>query len=151
MPATTSVIWDVRKALIAQLKTLPELEKVTVETTFQPGLDRAEQVVTNRARFIAEPAGMRPGRHHRNETGTFEVAVIVQHPLGVQQAVARALAIGAAIESWIADHKNGEGLGVEGVNTLVIDDDGAEMTEQFADPGGVAAVVYPIRYTARLT
>lgn len=111
--------------------------------------DLTEQVYTGRSRADTPPAAMRSGRNARQETGTFDVNVMVRFVGGDgYDAELRAEQIGGAFESWVADRKNGEGLDVDGLQTLVVlswQGDYAQI-----DGGSAALRTYQVRWTARL-
>lgn len=112
-----------------------------------------EQVYTGRCRADTPPAGQRSGRNTRNETGRLDLNV---HVRGVaardvdptEAAVERAGEIGGEIESWFADRKNGEGLDVDGLQTLVVE----SLADDYgkAENGITATRTYVVRWTARL-
>lgn len=107
-----------------------------------------EQVYTGRSRAETPSAGIRSGRHTRNETGHFDLNVWVQSVAGDPSiAEARAEAIGDVIEDWFADRKNNE-LGVPGLNSLVVESWEADYAK--TDNGAAALRKYDIRWTARL-
>jgi hypothetical protein len=111
------------------------------------GLPR-EHVYTGRSRAETPPAGMRSGRNTRNETGHFDLTVMVRSVGGdAYEAEERAEAIGGEVESWFADRKNNE-LGVTGLNSLVVESWEADYAK--TDNGAAALRTYVIRWTARL-
>lgn len=111
------------------------------------GLAR-EHVYTGRSRWETPPAALRSGRNTRNETGHFDLNVLVR-VVGedVYTADERADEIGAEIEGWFADHKSNQ-LGVDGLLTLVCL--GAEADYSTVDNGRASVRTYDIRWTARL-
>lgn len=122
----------VKKAVIAGLTThfqglaefnssTPENE-VLVEYGYGFGEHAAQRVYTGRSRGDTPPAAMRSGRNHRQETGRFDLIVLVTLPGGdVEDAEDRADAIAAQVETWVADRKQGDGLGVTGLYELYVE------------------------------
>ena len=107
-----------------------------------------EQVYTGKSSAETPPAGMRSGRNTRNETGTFEINVMVRFIGGDSyDAELRAEAIGGALEDWLADRKNNE-LGVDGLNSLVVTGWRGDYAQ--VDGGAAALRTYTVRWTARL-
>lgn len=146
-----SIMVAVRKAIIAGLADLPGLADVDV--SYQWGrLDEQprERIYTNRAVFNHSPAALRAGRNYRNESGSFDLVVVVAGiGLEAEETGERALELGALAEEWIADRKSDQ-LGVPGLITLQVAGQGA-LNEMFNDSGTLAEVTYPVAYTARLT
>lgn len=144
-----TLIVAVRSALTDALAALPEFEAARVDMTWSPKPQVREQVFTTDARFTHETAGLKSGRNFRNETGTFELDVLVE---GVDQSMtdttARAVELGVVAEEWIADHKNS--LGVSGVNWIIISGDG-RLLEMYEDRATKALLGYTVTYNARLT
>lgn len=156
---SASLLVDVRSAIIAGLAAdatvLAAVNDATheVKFAFQWKQDESvrEWVFTGDARFTHTSAAMKAGRNFRNEAGRFNLIVLVAGvDLSQEEASTRCLAIASACADWIGDHKNGEGLGVDGLQTLTIDGDGA-LDEFYADTGHIATVDLPIKFTARLT
>lgn len=107
-----------------------------------------EQVYTGRSRADTPAAGMRSGRNTRNETGTFDLIVMVRFIGGDgYDAELRAEAIGGAIEDWFADRKSNE-LGVDGLSSLIVTGWVADYAQ--VDGGTAALRTYTVRWTARL-
>lgn len=107
-----------------------------------------EHVFTGRSRADTPPAGMRSGRNTRNESGTFDLTVIVRAVAGDPYvAEARAEAIGGAIEDWLAARKSNQ-LGVAGLLSLVVESWEADYAK--TDNGAAALRTFNIRWTARL-
>ncbi len=107
-----------------------------------------EHVFTGRSRADTPPAALRSGRNTRNETGHFDLTVMVRSVAGdAYDAETRAEAIGAAVEDWLADRKSNE-LGVPGLLSLVVESWEADYAK--ADNGTAAIRTYDIRWTARL-
>lgn len=107
-----------------------------------------EHVYTGRSRGDTPAAGMRSGRNTRNETGTFDLNVMVRAIAGnAYDAELRAAAIGAEIEDWFADRKSNE-LDVDGLGSLVLESWEADYAK--VDNGTAAIRTYTIRWTARL-
>lgn len=107
-----------------------------------------EQVFTGRSRGDTQPAGMRSGRNTRNETGHFDLTVVVRSVAGnPYDAELRAEAIGAKVEDWFASRKSNE-LAVSGLNSLVVESWSADYAQ--IDTGAAALRVYVVRWTSRL-
>jgi hypothetical protein len=107
-----------------------------------------EQVYTGQSRADTPPAGMRSGRNTRNETGHFDLNVMVRAVADDPYAAeARAEAIGGEIEDWFADRKSNE-LGVTGLSSLVVESWSADYAK--TDNGTAALRTYTVRWTARL-
>src|SRR5688500_11130980 len=107
-----------------------------------------EHVFTGRSRAETPPAGMRSGRNTRNETGHFDLTVMVRAVADDPYAAeARAEAIGAEIEDWFADRKSNE-LGVTGLSSLVVESWMGDYSK--VDNGTAAIRTYVVRWTSRL-
>lgn len=156
---TASIGVAVRKAVIAgladRLGSLSSFNGTTAaerNTVVAFGYDYSnlhrEHVYTGRSRADTPPAGMRSGRNTRNETGRFDLNVIVRAMAGdAYDAELRAEEIGGEVESWLADRKNNE-LGVTGLQSLVVESWVADY--QKVDNGTAAIRTYVIRWTSRL-
>lgn len=126
---------------------VPERETV-VGFSYDFSNQPREQVFTGRSNGDTPPAGMRPGRNTRNETGRFDLTVMARVVGGdPYDAEARAEAIGGEFESWIAARKNNE-LGVSGLNSIVVESWEADYAK--TDNGAAALRTYTVRWTARL-
>ena len=113
-----------------------------------------EHVYTGRSRAATPPAAMRSGRNTRNESGTFDLNVMVRAVASADpdmdpayQAELRAEAIGAACEDWLADRKSNE-LGVTGLLSLVVESWEADYAK--GDNAMNAIRTYVVRWTSRL-
>lgn len=127
--------------------TAPERE-VTVTFAYPFGQQFNEQVYTGRSRADTPPAGMRSGRNTRNESGEFDLNVMVRFVGGDgYDAELRAEAIGAEVEDWFADRKNNE-LEVTGLTSLIVTNWAADYAP--VDGGTAAVRTYTVRWTARL-
>lgn len=151
--SNASRIVAVRAAVVAGLAPVVNgtsgMSKVSVTYQYKAE-ERRERIWTSNARFSHEAAALRAGRNARQETGKFDIQVLVE---GVGRdavwTAQRALDIGAVVEGWLSDRKSGTGLAVSGLQTLVVDGDGT-MKEMFNENGTLAELTYPVRYTARL-
>lgn len=142
----------VRLALVAALKADTDFERCDVSYQFNevPAPDRDASVWTRSSRFSQESAGMRAGRHYRDETGRFELVIAALRVDRIDVTVAAASDVAGGLAAWISDRKNNE-LDVPGLQALVIDGDGSVL-EMKADQGRTfCEITLPIRYTARLT
>lgn len=154
-----SILVAVRSALIDGLKApgtgiTSTINDATheVEIAFQWKQDESvrEWIYTGSARFSHASAAMRAGRNYRDEVGKFSVVVLVAGvDLTQEETSTRCMEIATAVEEWIADRKNND-LGVTGLQTLVVDGDGA-LDEMFRESGHLAIAEIPVKYTARLT
>lgn len=127
--------------------TAAEQETVVSFAYDYSGLPR-EHVYTGRSRADTPPAGMRSGRNTRNETGTFDLTVMVRAVgLDAYAAELRAEAIGGEAESWLAARKSNE-LGVPGLVSLVVESWAGDYAKM--DAGAAALRTYVVRWTARL-
>jgi hypothetical protein len=125
----------------------PERE-VTVTFAYSFGQRYNEQVYTGRSRAATPPAGMRSGRNTRNESGEFDLNVMVRFLGGDgYDAELRAEAIGGEVEDWFADRKSNE-LEVTGLLSLIVTDWDADYAP--VDGGTAAVRTYTVRWTARL-
>jgi hypothetical protein len=127
--------------------TAPERE-VSVSFAYPFGHQSTELVYTGRSRAETPPAGMRSGRNTRNESGEFDLTVMVKFLGGDgYDAELRAEAIGGEIEDWFADRKSNE-LGVSGLVSLLC---GGWSSDYVGVDGGTASLrTYTVRWTARL-
>lgn len=153
----------VRKAIIDGLATaftaLPDFNGTTnperkVSVTYAypfggAGAKKAEKVFGGRTRIETPPAALRSGRNYRDETGLFDLVVLVSYVGGdAETADLRAYAIGQVIEEWLADRKSNE-LNVTGLQTLTVT--GGESNNLGNDRGHMTELTYQVRWTARLT
>lgn len=149
----------VRSALVAALAELPEFLAAgptgqTPELSFgwKSGWTRREKVWTQRARFTHEPAGMRSGTTHRNETGEFDLMIAV-HGVGVsiEDAFTRAVELFVAADDWVSYKPNWNNPAlVPGIFELQIVGDGEIPDAIGGDGAGLAEARIPIRYRARI-
>lgn len=159
MPAVSTIGPTVRKAVTDGLEThLGSLadyngataaeRRIEVSYGYPFGSPATEQVYTGRSRADTPPAGMRSGRNTRNETGHFDLTVMVRYIGGnPYDADLRAAAIGGQCETWLAARKNNE-LAVTGLNTLVVESWQADYAA--VDGGTASLITYSVRWTARL-
>ena len=129
--------------------TSPE-RNVAVAYAYDLRTHDAERVFAGRARAETPSAAMKAGRNFRLERdSSFDLIVLVGYVGGsAQDAEARALAIGAEIEGWIADRKNNE-LGVTGLIGVSVD--GWDLVHLMNDRGHMAELTYRVTWRARLT
>lgn len=156
---TASIGVAVRKAVtdgfaehLGSLSAFNGVAAAEQETVVAFGYDFAnkprEHVFTGRSRAETPPAGMRSGRNTRNETGRFDLTVMVRAVAGdAYEAESRAEQIGAQVEGWFADRKNNE-LGVTGLLSLVVESWEADYAS--IDNGTAALRTYVVRWTSRL-
>lgn len=122
---------------------------VEVSYGYPFGSTSTEQVYTGRSRADTPPAALRSGRNHRNESGVFDLTVVVRYIGGdPYDADLRAAAIGGACEDYLAARKSNE-LGVDGLSSLVVDSWDADYAG--IDGGTASLLTYKVRWTARLT
>lgn len=123
-------------------------KKTHVAFAFDFATTRREHVYTTRSSADTPPAGLRSGRNTRNETGRFDLTVMVRAVGGdAYDAESRAEEIGGEVESWFADRKNNE-LEVDGLTSLVVESWEADYAK--TDNGAAALRTYVVRWTARL-
>lgn len=147
-----SIVVDVRKAVIAGIKTALSDPKVSVTYGWQGGDDTRyrEQVFTNGGRATHDPAALKAGRNFRNERMDFDIVVLV-YGVGKkpEDADDRVMEIGQVIEEYIADRKSNE-LGITGLNWLRVKE--FELSPPRINANGtIAEAVYTVTYDARLT
>lgn len=160
MAVAHSVAADLTEAVVDGLRTLlaadddfngttaPE-QRTVVSYGFQFGNKAAEQVYLGSMNADTPPAGIKAGRNFRNESGTFNLSVLVRLPgKDASATIQRLFAIGHQIEDYIGAKKSGEGLGVTGLQTLLI----ASWAADYAgiDSGTGAVLTYSVAWTARL-
>lgn len=156
---TASIGVAVRKAVtdglrdhLGTLSAFNGVEAAEHDVTVGFGYDFAnrprEHVYTGRSRADTPPAAIRSGRNTRNETGRFDLTVMVR-AVGEDgyAAEARAEQIGGELEDWLADRKSNQ-LGVAGLNSLVVESWAADYAQ--TDNGSAALRTYVVRWTARL-
>lgn len=125
--------------------------QVQVEYGYTTGEVRAAQrVYCGRSYSDTPPAAMKSGRNHRQETGYLDLIVLAEVPGGsAQDADERVDAIGTEIETWIADRKQGDGLGVTGLYELLVD---RMEADYYPSDGGNAAIkTITVLWRSRLT
>lgn len=128
--------------------TTPE-RKTVVSYGFNFGSRAAEQVYLGKISADTPPAGLRAGRNFRNESGIFDLTVLVRLPgKDASEAVQRLFAIGHEIEDWIGERKSGENLNVTGLQTLLVSSWAADYAG--IDSGTGAVLTYSVAWTARL-
>jgi hypothetical protein len=146
----STVIVAVRAALVAAIDALGAFDDVEVMFAYQ-GTTSRELAYTRESAFTQKPAGMRGGRVFRNEDGAFNFVIWVEKVGGTpEEASTRVLALGLALEEWVADNKNGTALSVTGLNWITVEGAGS-LREAPGDQSSFAELVYPITYQARLT
>lgn len=152
-----TLIVPVRKALMAAIAVLPEFTAAPVVETvyaYKVGSVARKRAWTTAAKFQHAPAGLRGVKTFRNEIGTFELWIRVEGVgLAPEDTAAQAVVLGAAVEDWIATKANwavGTPLALLGVEWIEVEGAG-QLVDFFNDLGSGADVVYPIRYSARLT
>lgn len=128
--------------------TAPE-QRTSVTYGFNFGSKSAEQVYLGRINADTPPAGLRAGRNFRNESGTFDLTILIRLPgKDASDAIARLFAVGHEVEDWIGERKSGEGLDVAGLQTLLISSWAADYAG--IDSGTGAVLTYSVAWTARL-
>lgn len=122
--------------------------EVAVSFAYPFGATTTEQVYTGKSEAETPPAGMRSGRNTRNESGTFDLNVMVRFVGGDgYDAELRAEQIGGEVEDWFADRKSNE-LAVTGLRSLVVT--GWRADYAGLDGGAAALRTYTVHWTARL-
>lgn len=137
--------------LAALVDPAPRWDEIAIKYQFRLDPSVREWIFTSNARATHAPASLRAGRNYRDETGRFEVAIVVETvgDTDHQEAADRAVEIGTVVEEFIADRKSDE-LGVPGLLTCIVDGD-LELAEFSKDSGCVATLTIPVKYTARIT
>ena len=150
--ATRSVQSPVRTALMAGVQALLAADAETdvrVSYAYEPARNDREKIFTDRPRASTPPAAIRSGRNAREESGEFDVIVIVA---GVNESPEwcdqRAQDLGGYVEDYLADHKSNE-MGVDGLSWIRADS--WELTNLAADRGSLTELKITVRYNARLT
>lgn len=142
----------VRSAFATKLALETGFANVACSYAYKRGKEPRESAWTVDGRFTHEVASLRAAKTFRNEEGRFGLRILVRGIAAAQETTsARAMALGAIVEDYIAIHANWNNgaLGVT-VNTLTVEGDG-ELLEAYNDNGTLAELTLPIRYTARLT
>lgn len=144
----SSVIVAARKAardgLEALLKGDPD---ITVTYSWDPESSDQKQIFTMRAEGTQEPASLRAGRTHRNESGRFRVVVHAECPGdSPEEADEVAIGYGQVVEEFFADNRV---PGVDGLNWWVIE--GWEMNGGPTGQSSISQLIYTVIYDARLT
>lgn len=160
MAAAHSIAADLTEAVITGLTTLfagladfngttAREQRTAVSYGFDFASKAAEQVYLGRMSGDTPPAGLRAGRNFRNESGTFDLTVMVRLPgKNASQAMQRAFEIGHEVEDWIGERKSGENLDVTGLQTLLVSSWAADYAG--IDSGTGALLTYSVAWTARL-
>jgi len=138
----------VRSAVMTGLEAALTVDgEVTYGYTFSPQI--LEHVYSGRSFGDTPPASLRAGRNYRNESGTFEINVLVYKPGGsLLDADERADELQGDIEDWIADRKNNE-LGVTGLSSIIVTRWAADYFQ--TDNGMASLRTITVAWTARLT
>lgn len=160
MAVAHSVAADLTVAVIGGLTTMlagkddfngttaPE-QRTVVSYGFRFGSKAAEQVYLGRMSADTPPVALRPGRNFRDETGTFDISVLVKLPgLDASRTIQRLFAIGNEIEDWLSLRKSGENLSVAGLQTLLVESWAADYAG--INSGTGALITYTVKWTARL-
>jgi hypothetical protein len=123
--------------------------KVEVAYGYKAEWNATEKVFFGRSRAGTPPAALKAGRNHRNETAVMDLVVLVEYVGGdAEECDERTLAIGAEVETWIADRKSNE-LGVPGLTSLTVQS--WELVSLFNELGCMTELTYKVAYNARLT
>lgn len=151
-----TVVVDVRKAVIDGIQTAltaagASYKKVSCNYGYSADDDeRREQIYTARPRATHEPAAQKAGRNFRDERMEFDVVVLVRSPKDApEDNDERAADIGQLVEEYVADHKNGNLLGIAAVNWLTVTD--LQIENMIGPSGSLSVWQYTVRYQARLT
>lgn len=107
-----------------------------------------ERLYTGRSRADTPPASLRAGRNYRDESGGFDLNILVQFIGGdAYEADLRVDAIADEVETWFADRKSSEiHPAVSTVRT-----DGWEADYAGIDGGSASTRTIRVHWTARLT
>lgn len=148
-----TLIAPVRKALIDALKADPAWPSTQYDISYQLRAtarpNRDATIWTREPSFSQESAALRAGRNFRDEVGRFALVVLVARSKSIEDTSEAASEICDQLGAWVSDRKNND-LGVQGLETLVIDGEGTYV-ELWTDEGTLVEIGLPIRYTARLT
>lgn len=153
---TTSLIVAVREGLVTALKPVIQatdgMSDVYVEFQYPTGNDTPREIVwTQNGRPTFAPAAMRAGKNFLKEDTGFDLMFRAEGPdLSPAEAAQRVIDICTVAVDWIGNHKNGETLSIDGLQTLTVAGEGV-MAEFPTDSGYGAGIQIPVKYTARLT
>ena len=153
---TTSLIVAVREGLVTALKPVIQatagMSDVYVEFQYPTGNDTPREIVwTQNGRPTFAPAAMRAGKNFLKEDTGFDLMFHAEGPDVTPAEIAqRVIDICTVAVDWIGNHKNGETLSIDGLQTLTVKGD-SEMAEYPVDSGFGAGIRIPINFTARLT
>ena len=153
---TTSLIVAVRVGLVTALKPVFQatdgMSDVYVEFQYPTGNDTPREIVwTQNGRPTFAPAAMRAGKNFLKEDTGFDLMFRAEGPdLSPAEAAQRVIDICTVAVDWIGNHKNGETLSIDGLQTLTVAGEGV-MAEFPTDSGYGAGIQIPVKYTARLT
>lgn len=153
---TTSLIVAVREGLVTALKPVIQatdgMADVYVEFQYPTGNDTPREIVwTQNGRPTFAPAAMRAGKNFLKEDTGFDLMFHAEGPDVTPAEIAqRVIDICTVAVDWIGNHKNGETLAIDGLQTLTVKGD-SEMAEYPVDSGFGAGIRIPINFTARLT
>lgn len=124
-------------------------QRVEVAYGYDRASNAAERVFTDRARAETPPAALRASRNVRQESGEFEVVVLVAGVgMSPEETDQRAFDVLEVVEDWLADRKSNE-LGVTGLQTLTAR--GWDCTNLGNDRGHMSEIRLRVAWTARLT
>lgn len=146
-----SIVVAVRSAVVAGLVGAIAEPKVSITYGYQGADDdrRREQIWTDRVRSTHDAAALKTGRNFRDETLEFDIVILVAGiGLPPEDADARALELGTAVEEFVADRKSNE-LGIAGLQWIRTI--GFELNNGFNGKGSLTELRYTVRYYARLT
>lgn len=135
--------------------TAPE-DRVEVTYGYSLNSKAAQRVYTGFSRGDTPPHAMKSGRVHSNEDAEFDLIVRAKVPGGnVEDSDTRAMAIGAEIAEWVADHKNADKLAAAGLevpagfNWMYVAS--WDLRGAPDDIASESLLLYRIAWTARLT
>jgi hypothetical protein len=105
-----SLMVAVRSLLISGVSALPEFSDVEATFGYKTGSRKRLRCWTQNAHFTIATAGLRPVKTFRDESGTFDLVILVEGiGKSVEATSARAVEVGTAAEDWIATRANWDG------------------------------------------
>ena len=120
---------------------------VEVSYGFNFGSVAAEMVYGGKANGQTPPAALRSGANVRQETGTFDVSILVKFVGGdTYDADLRVDEIGSEFEEWAAARKSNQ-LGISGLQTFTVRSWEADYMQ--VDGGTASIRTYSCQFTGR--
>jgi hypothetical protein len=143
-----TILVAVRNAVIEGVKYEPDFSRTSTNYAWKAGDKSRVKIFTRRGRINHESASMKAGRTFRNETGYFDLVILVEGVSQAQEVTSQEAAdLGLLLEEFIADHRNA--LDIPGLKWIAVEGDG-ELSEALNDKGTLAELSYTVTYNARL-